>query len=464
MPAPRIGLLFDHDFDAVAHRRLEAGGAAAQWRFDRAGFNLFAFPEQLRLANFDLERFAAAEARRARRRGWAGVISHQEHFGALAAALVAEAAGLPGTSPESVLACQDKLYARRVLARVAPESSPAFAALAWDGHALSGDPLAPPFFAKPRKSAFSVLARRVNDVDDLRALQAVGRAERWLARLLVDPFDRVLQRRLPQAHSAHGLIAEAILHGPQYNLDGYVWNGEAHALGVVDALMYPGTLAFQRWQFPSALPAAGAQRALALAARFLAEIGFSQGFFSMEFVLDPATGRIGVIEFNPRLSSQFGDLYQRVLGIDPHAMALAMSVGEDPRRAPRTEPVARVAASLVWRAFSADAAPPPPSRARRASFAAQMPDALLFAFPRSRRAIERELRWVGSHRYGTVHLGAADLDELRVRAARAARLLGWPDAPYSEAAVGVLAATPTGPVPAPLPVPVPLARSQTASS
>lgn len=450
MPALRIGLLFDHDFDAAAHHRLEAGASAALWRFERAGFDLFAFPEQLRLVGFDLERFAAAAARRARRCGWAGVVSHQEHFGALAAALVAEAAGLPGTSPESVLACQDKLYARRVLARVAPESSTAFAALAWDGETWFGDPVAPPFFAKPRKGAFSVLARRVHDAADLRALQAAGRAERWLARLLVDPFDRVLRRRLPQAQSAHGLIVEAILHGPQYNLDGYVWKGEAHALGVVDALMYPGTLAFQRWQFPSALPAPAAQRALALAARFFAEIGFTQGFFSMEFVLDPATGRIGVIEFNPRLSSQFGDLYRRVLGLDPHAMALAMSVGEDPRRAPRIEPVARVAASLVWRAFRADAAPPPPSRARRARFAAQMPDALLFSFPRSRRAIERELRWVGSHRYGTVHLGAADPGELRARSGRAARLLGWPDAPYSEAAVDALAAAPAGLVPAPL--------------
>jgi len=444
MPALCAGLLFDHDFDAAAHRRLEAGAAAARWRFERAGFDLFAFPEQLRLVGFDLERFAEAVARRARRRGWAGVVSHQEHFGALAAALVAEAAGLPGTSPESVLACQDKLQARRVLARVAPESTPAFAALAWDDVDGFGDPVAPPFFAKPRKSAFSVLARRVHDVDDLRALQAAGRAERWLQRLLVEPFDRVLRRRLPQAQSAHGLIAEAILNGPQYNLDGYVWNGEAHALGVVDALMYPGTLAFQRWQFPSALPAPAAQRALALAARFLAEVGFTHGFFSMEFSIDPATGRIGVIEFNPRLSSQFGDLYRRVLGLDPHAMALAMAVGEDPRRAPRVEPVARLAASLVWRAFRADAVPPAPSRARRAQLAAQMPDALLFPFPRSRRAIERELRWVGSHRYGTVHLGAADSGELRARAECAARLLGWPDAPYSEATPDAGVPTPTG--------------------
>jgi hypothetical protein len=459
MPAFRVGLLFDHDFDAAAHRRLEAGGGATRWRFERGGFDLFAFPEQLRLAGFDLERFAAAQARRARLRGWAGVVSHQEHFGALAAALVAEAAGLPGTSPESVLACQDKLHARRVLARIAPESSPAFAALAWEGDTWSGDPVAPPFFAKPRKSAFSVLARCVHDAAELRALQAAGRAERWLARLLVDPFDRVLRRRLPQAQSAHGLIVEALLHGPQYNLDGYVWNGEAHALGVVDALMYPGTLAFQRWQFPSVLPAPAAQRALALATRFLAEIGFTQGFFSMEFVLDPATGRIGVIEFNPRLSSQFGDLYRRVLGLDPHAMALAMAVGEDPRGAPRVEPVARVAASLVWRAFRADA-PPPPSRARRAGFAAQMPDALLFSFPRSRRAIARELRWVGSHRYGTVHLGAADPGELRARAGHAARLLGWPDAPYSEAVEDAFAATPTGLTP----VPAPLARAQAAST
>ena len=80
------------------------------------------------MAGFDLERFAARQAARGRRRGWQAVLSHHEQFGTLAAALVAERLGLPGATPESILAAQHKLHARRVLAKVAPDANLRFAA------------------------------------------------------------------------------------------------------------------------------------------------------------------------------------------------------------------------------------------------------------------------------------------------------------------------------------------------
>ena len=120
MSAPRVGWLFAYDWDAQALAALQAAGAA---RFDSAGFDLFSFPSNAALIGFDLERMAERQARRARRRGWQGVMSHHEQFGALAAALVAERAGLPGTSPQSILAAQHKLHARRVLQQVAPEAN-----------------------------------------------------------------------------------------------------------------------------------------------------------------------------------------------------------------------------------------------------------------------------------------------------------------------------------------------------
>ena len=117
----RIGLLFNYDWDGLAFARIAADGkAAARYDFDEAGFDLFSFPSNAHLIHFDLRRFAARQARRGARRGWAGVVSHHEQFGALAAALVAEQLGLPGTRPEAVLAAQHKLHARRVMQKVAP--------------------------------------------------------------------------------------------------------------------------------------------------------------------------------------------------------------------------------------------------------------------------------------------------------------------------------------------------------
>lgn len=440
-PRPRIGLLFSYDWDTLAFDRLRPA-----YDFDEDGFDLFSFPSNARLIGFDLERFADRQARRARRAGWAGVVSHHEQFGALAAALVAERLGLPGTPVQAVLACQHKLHARRVLAEVCPEASLPFAEL----DAEYGGPiprgLRYPAYVKPVKAAFSVLARRVDGHDELVRHTRFGRRELWVIRRLVEPFERVARTRLPQAGTAHRMMLEAPVVAAQYNLDGWVHQGRAHALGVVDAVMYPGTQAFMRWELPSRLPAAVQQQALDVAQRFLAAVGFTQGLFNMEFFHDAASGRLTVIEFNPRLASQFSDLYRRMLGVDPHAMSIALALGEDPSRLPRCEPQGGAAASLVYRSFVPGDAPPMPRPAQQAALARSFPDALLFTYPKSGHALARDFKWLGSHRYGIVHLHGLNEAHLRHRAEAASALLGW-TAPYADLLHGAAAGAATAPLP-----------------
>ena len=425
MRPPRVGLLFDYDWDAQAH-----AWHRPSFRFDRAGFDLFSFPSNARLIGFDLERFADRQARRARARGWAGVLSHHEQFGTLAAALVAERAGLPGATPTAVLACQHKLHARRVLQAVAPEACPAFEPL----EARYGGPIPPglayPRFVKPVKAAFSVLARRVDRHDELHRHTRFGRRELWVIRHLVEPFERVARRRLPGAGTAHGLMLEEPVHAAQYNLDGWVDGEQLHVLGVVDAHMYPGTQAFMRFELPTRLPAVVQIRAADIARRFLQAVGYRHGFFNMEFFHDAARDRLTVIEFNPRLASQFGDLYRRVRGLDAHRMALDLAIGRPPAGAAVERPSAGAAASFVYRAMTPGQVPPTPSDAQRAALHRRFPDALLFVMPKRGHALDRDFKWLGSHRYGILHLGGRDAADLRVRCEQASTLLGWP-APYA---------------------------------
>lgn len=430
MPRPRIATLFSYDWDAAGFAR-----SSPQYALDGAGFDLFSFPSNARLVGFDLDRFARAQAARGRRVGWRGVVSHHEQFGALAAALVAERLGLPGARPEAIVAAQHKLHARRVLQRVAPDANLHFAPLDAEYGAPIPLGIGYPSYVKPVKAAFSVLARSVRSHAELQAHTRFGARELWVIRRLVEPFERVARARLPEAGSAHRMLLEEPLppHWPQYNLDGWVADGEVHALGVVDALMYPGTQAFMRWEFPSRAPRRVQSRALDVARRFLGAIGYTHGFFNLEFVHDPASDRLVVIECNPRLASQFADLYQRVLGVDAHAMSIALAVGADPRALPRCAPSARVAASLVYRAFDARQVPKEPSGAAREAFARAFPEGLLFSFPKQGHALARDFKWTGSHRYGIVHLGAADRSRLRAQAQHASALLGWP-APYGDAA------------------------------
>ena len=423
---PRLGLLFDYDWDALAHQAL-----GPRFAYDRAGFDLFSFPSNARLINFDLGAFADKQARRARQRGWAGVVSHHEQFGALGAALVAEQAGLPGTSPEAVIACQHKLHARRVLQQVCPEANLRFCELDAQYGGPIPEGLAYPSYVKPVKAAFSVLARPVRHERELHEHTRFGKRELWVIRRLVEPFERVARERLPGCGTAHRMMLEEPLRAPQYNLDGYVFNGQLHVLGIVDAVMYPGTQAFMRWDMPSRLPAAVAERAAEVARKFLAAVGFTHGLFNMEFFHDPASERLSVIEFNPRLASQFGDLYRRVHGIDAHAIGLALAMGQDPATLPRTEPTAGAASSFVYRSFDPrDTVPAMPGPWQRARLAREFADAMLFMYPKSGHSLARDFKWLGSHRYGILHLGGRDVHDLRRRCEAASALLGWA-APYA---------------------------------
>jgi Carbamoyl-phosphate synthase L chain, ATP binding domain len=428
--SPRMGWFFAYDWDRAAMRRLGAPGRPVAC--DHAGFDLFAFPSQLKLPTFDLERFAARQAARGKRRGWRAVLSHHEQFGALAAAMVAERLGLPGATPASILAAQHKLHARRVLQQVAPDANLAFTELDIDDAGRVATELAYPLFMKPVKGAFSVLARRIDGPVQLCARTRFNRSERWLIRQLTEPFDRVCRDLLPQAGSAYRMLLEQAVapQTPQFNLDGWVQDGRVHALGVVDAVMYPGTEAFMRWEHPSRLAADVQRRALDVAQRFLRAIGYAHGFFNLEFFYDEHADRLSVIECNPRLASQFSDLYERVHGCDAHAMALALALGEDPRALPLRQPTARAAASLVYRSFDAQGVVPlQPAAAQRAGLTRRFPDAQLFSFAKRGRALARDFRWTGSHRYAIVHLGGQDREHLRQRCEDASGLLGWP-APY----------------------------------
>ena len=419
-------VLFRYDWDRIAFR-----GLTRDWPQLHAGFDLLRFPNNARLAWFDMERFSRLAALRARLQGASAVASNHEQFGALCAALVAEQTGWPGTPVEAVLACQHKLFARQVLEHVAPEANIPFRRLEADYAADIPRDIGYPVFVKPVKAAFSVLARTVHSRQALYEHTRFDRHELWIIQRLVQPFEAVVRKRLPEAGTAHSLMLEACLQGRQYCLDGYCFDGRVRRLGIVDAVMYPGTNAFMRWDYPSRLPAEIHDRAEAIAQLFLDAVGFSHGFFNMEFVFEEQTGQLKVIEFNPRLAAQFSDLYARVDGRNLHEMTLALSHGVDPATLPTREPTAACASSFVYRSFDPDARVAMPTAAARRTFRDAFPDALLLQFPKSRTQVQRDFKWLGDYRFGIVQLGGAGPADLEERCAEASKLLGWAS-PHNE--------------------------------
>ncbi|TAG77373.1 MAG: ATP-grasp domain-containing protein [Betaproteobacteria bacterium] len=430
----RTLVLFNYDWDQREFARL-----ADRYPHDSRGFDLFSFPSNAQLAWFDMERFVDRLAKQVKRRGWTAVTSNHEQFGALAAALLAEKMGWPGTPVDAILSCQHKLYARQILDRVSPEINIAARELPCEYGAPIPDGLAYPAFAKPVKAAFSVLARTVANRDELHAHTRFGAWELWVIRHLVEPFDRVMRTRLPNAPTAHRMMLEDVFAGQQYNLDGYMLNGELHVIGCVDSIMYPGTQAFMRFDYPSRLaPSVIAQFKRGIGP-FLKEINFTHGLFNVEFFVGEDDQRLKVIEFNPRMASQFSDLYRRVDGIDLHEYAFALAHGIDPATLPRSEPTAGAASSFVYRSFDAalgdpskpNAAIAMPSAEQQAQLHKEFPDALLFTFPKDKSQIARDFKWLGSYRYGILHLGGRDEHDLRERCERASAVLRW-RVPYTD--------------------------------
>lgn len=443
--APRTLVLFNYDWDRRAFERL-----ASQWPMDHAGFDLFSFPDNAHLVWFDMQRFVDRLARQADRRGWQAVVSHHEQFGALTAALLAEQLGWPGTPVAAVLACQHKLYARQVLQQIQPDANPpSFARLPVAYGEPIPDGLNYPLFVKPIKAAFSVLAREVLSQADLQAMTRFGRRELWVIRRLVQPFEQIAQRRLPDAGTAHSLMIEAPVHAQQYNLDGYVCHGEIRPIGIVDSVMYPGTQAFMRFDYPSRLPQAVRDRALRLASKFLQAIGFTHGCFNMEFFQDAATDTLTVIEFNPRLAAQLSDLYLRATGFDAHQVSILLAHGIDPEApseqgsdhagGPKESSVGnalrhitwltsspRAASSFVFRTFDPRQVPSPVSAGQLHAFANAFPKGWVLPMPKHGAGLARDFKWLGSHRYAVMHLDADSQPLLWHSCRQACALLGWP--------------------------------------
>ena len=427
MSHPKTLLLFNYDWDELGAKRLKDN-----WPSLESGFDLFSFPSNARLAWFDTERFVAKAAVFARLTGAKAVTSNHEQFGALCAALLAEKMGWPGTPVKAILACQHKLYARQILQQVAPEANPTFSRL----DAAYGGPVPNhiqyPQFVKPVKAAFSVLSRVVNNQQELHEHTRFGAWELWVIKHLVEPFERIARKRLPEAGTAHSMLLEAPVTGRQYNLDGYVWKGQVRALGVVDEVMYPDTDAFMRFEYPSQLRTTVQARAADVARRFLNAVGFDHGLFNMEFFHDEARDKITVIEFNPRMASQFSDLYLRVDGIDLHEIAFALAHGIDPATLNRAPTTAGSAASFVYRSFDPKAQVAFPTTAQKNSFRESFPDALFFEYIKDAKELQRDFKWLRSYRYGIVHLGGDNTQHLRQRCEQASAMLGW-TAPYLDA-------------------------------
>jgi biotin carboxylase len=337
----------------------------------------------------------------------AAVISTDDYPGSALAAGVAERLGLPGPAPEIALICQHKYLSRVAQAKIVPDAVPPFALIdVAEGAALPGG-LSFPLFVKPVKSFFSIGAEKIASGAELAAV-----LPRWA---MLDqfflPLDRMLERYAGTSIGTKRLIAEGLLKGTQVTVEGYAYGGVARIMGVVDSIMFPGTLAFSRFEYPSSLPEAVQARMADIATTLMGGLGFDNGLFNIEMMYDADADRITIIEINPRMASQFADLYEKVDGTNSYEVLLAIGQGRAPEFTPRQGRYG-FAASCVLRTFADHLVASLPSEADIGRLARLYPDVRVELHATVGRKLSQELQDGQSYRYGIVNLGGRDREDV----------------------------------------------------
>ncbi|QJR14458.1 ATP-grasp domain-containing protein [Usitatibacter palustris] len=404
----RILVLFPDEWDRAVARD---GRYRDRYEFFFEGFDLFSFPDNARLFWFDALAFVDRIVAGYSGGRIDGVVTSDEQFGPFLASLIAKRLGLPHTPVEAILTIQHKYYARQAFERIAPEANARFGLIRRDYAGPEDVPLPYPFYVKPVKAAYSVLARRVDSFEDFRKHTHFGWFERAIIERLVRPFDQVMKAHSDMTEEPFSMIAEEILPGRQVTANGYARNGRVTMLGTVDSIMYPGTDHFQRFQYPSALPASLLERIDDVAVRLLEGLGFSQGVFNIEMRVDPASGSVRVIEINPRAAGQFYDLFERVDGFCLFDVLLDLECGLEPVVRHR-EGRDSHAASFVLRDFSGEGLSRWPSAREIEELQSRNPDVHVMVYRKRGADLAREMKWLGSYRYGIFNLGATSLEAL----------------------------------------------------
>jgi len=400
----RILVLFPSEWD---RRHLAAARFRDGYEFIFHGDALWQFPEgflrivrlnPLALIDRIADRFAAA--------GLDAVISTDEYIGVVIAAAIARRLGLPGGDPARIIRSQHKYLSRCEQHRTAPECVPGFC--------MVGVPprredlrLRFPLFVKPLRGSFSIFAARVDDHEALEKHLDLNLLWRLGLRTVLRPYNKMLRYFIGDTADANRFIAEEVVEGEQVCVDGFVHEGDIHIGGVIDAVMFPGTDAFERFQYPSRLRMDVQERIRELAHKLVEGFGLEHGQFNVEFRYDAARDHIGVIEMHPRMSFQFADMYEDVDGLNSYDLLLDLSVGRRPTVC-SARGSAKHAASLVVRKFGGRRLSRLPDQNALAAFRRRHPFAHVHLYAK-KGSMGLEMRAMGSYRCALINASADSL-------------------------------------------------------
>ena len=374
------------------------------------GEDLFSFPGNVKLLTFDAVGFVAEVCERFGDR-ITGVLSTDEYVGAILAAAVAKRLGLPGNDPAAIITAQHKFYSRVTQRAVCPDAVPEAVLVPLSGLVEDDIGLSFPFFVKPVKGTFSLFAAKVDDFDGLKQHMGFNVFERLLLGRITRPFNELLRAYTELEHDADYFVGEGLMQGDQVTVDAFCHDGEVHVMGVVDSVMFPGTMIFERFEYPSRHHPRIQRRMVDATVALMKGLGITDGQWNVEFFYDRVSDEVKIIEVNPRLSYQFADLYEYIDGSNTYDVLLDLTLG---RRPTYTQGAGEWAcsASFVMRTFDGKRLLREPSEDEVAAFNARYADSTIKIYGKTGDSMKSEMKAIGSYRWAIFNTAAQSMIDL----------------------------------------------------
>ena len=404
----KILVLYPNDWDRGELTNLRG---RTDIEFVYLGKELFKFPGVLALPFLNVERFLRHILKTIQKENVDGVLSSDEYIGAILSALAAEKAGLPGNRGERIILAQHKYLSRELQQEVCPEAA-VNANLIPLQPPLDYRPELPfPFFVKPVKGTFSLFAKKVASMEELRKHLGLNMLERRLWKIFTGPYNDLLEKYGNLTYNANFFVGEELIEGVQVTVDGFAWEGEVTIMGIIDSVMYPGTGSFERFEYPSRLPLTVQERINLIVRKLILGFDYQNGQFNVELFFNQETDQIRIIEINPRLSYQFADLYENVDGTNSYEVLVSLTLGQKPDFI-KNRGAFRFASSFVLRNFKGKKLTAVPDSAEVERFNQKYTESRIKIYGKKGHSMKGEMRAGGSYRYCIVNVGAGSLLDL----------------------------------------------------
>ena len=428
----------------LQRRELETIRNADQYAFhDLVGFepltepDVFVFSDILERARAELAAFDGSID---------AIVAHWDFPTSVLAPILAQENGIPAPSLESVLKCEHKYWSRLEQSVAVPDHVPRFFAFdPFDDDVCADIGLRYPFWVKPVKSHSSHLGFKIEN--DAQLEEALDEIREEIGNV-GHAFDEVLAMvDLPPAiKEAPGTtcLAEEIMTGIQAAPEGSMFRGRFDVHGIFDMRLDDRNESIVALDYPARnVPDEIQEEMVEVSERYLRHVGFDNGCFNVEFLWEPETNDLCIIEVNTRMSQSHSDLFAKVNGMSNHEVAVDIALGQEPSLPDRGEYA--VAAKCILLHHDDGIVTRVPTDDEIAELAERFPGTVVdLSVEPGDRLADLPHQDTNNYGLGDVYLGAADDEELEQRWQECLRWLRFefdppPDEGSEEQEVGALA-------------------------